>query len=543
MILAILFKMFAYGFLGFLGYLIAGILFTMARNYRAHQFFKKLSPNLPCLPNPSLLSGHLIEYGFEKRLWKSFDEVHKKYGKTVGAYFSERAYITTVDLDLIRDIFIKDPYENINRTKSGITIKELENNIAFNEDDQWRRLRKVFAPVFSPHKLKTPVVMNELNSIVNKFIESLDSRIQMNKLAGDSGKEGTSGSAELNVDEISHRFSLDILLTSLYKKPNSIDYNSETDYWVELMDNISSTMASFPNILATTFPFIGRLFHWYVDKFHIQAKLRDNIFALIREATKTNLEARKEARLNENKSDNPKVDSADRRIYKQNLIDYIIDQYHAGKLNETEYMNSSYIMFLAGNKTTGDTISKILYYLAMNQEVQVKLRESIFKDGVDSQYLLWVIQETLRLIPPVPFGVGRNLTKDKTTSDGYFIPKGVAVMTPAWTIHRLKEYWGEDANEFRPERWSKASSFHPCQYMAFGFGPRNCLGKEMAMLDMKVLINAVIRKFKFERTDRTPEDIDFFTPFALTVIFATPCYVKVSHFEPDKSKCEDTISN
>ncbi|KAF1893798.1 hypothetical protein Lal_00002330 [Lupinus albus] len=92
-----------------------------------------------------------------------------------------------------------------------------------------------------------------------------------------------------------------------------------------------------------------------------------------------------------------------------------------------------------------------------------------------------VIQEVLRLYPPAAF-VSREAYEDIKIGD-LNVPKGVCVWTLIPTIHRDPQVWGPDANEFKPERFSE--------------GNRLCLGKNFAMVQLKIVLTLIISKFSF----------------------------------------------
>lgn len=109
-----------------------------------------------------------------------------------------------------------------------------------------------------------------------------------------------------------------------------------------------------------------------------------------------------------------------------------------------------------------------------------------------------VIQEALRLYPPAAF-VSREALEE-TQVGNIVVPKGVCLWTLIPTLHRDPEIWGPNANEFKPERFtegvSKACKF-PHAYIPFGVGPRLCLGRNFAMVQLKVLLSLIVSKFKF----------------------------------------------
>ncbi|KAG2301274.1 hypothetical protein Bca52824_029925 [Brassica carinata] len=103
------------------------------------------------------------------------------------------------------------------------------------------------------------------------------------------------------------------------------------------------------------------------------------------------------------------------------------------------------------------------------------------------------VSVTMRLYPPTPI-VGREAFTDIRLGN-LMVPKGVCIWNLNPALHRDPEIWGEDANEFKQERFSEGISKackYPQSYMPFGFGPRVCLGKNLAVLEAKVLESLIV---------------------------------------------------
>ena len=109
-----------------------------------------------------------------------------------------------------------------------------------------------------------------------------------------------------------------------------------------------------------------------------------------------------------------------------------------------------------------------------------------------------VIHESLRLFPPAAF-LSREAYEDVQIGN-LLVPKGVCVWTLIPSLHRDPYIWGQDANEFKPERFSdgisKACKF-PNAYVPFGGGSRLCLGKHFAMVELKVILALIVSRFSF----------------------------------------------
>ncbi|URD75581.1 Cytochrome P450 [Musa troglodytarum] len=103
----------------------------------------------------------------------------------------------------------------------------------------------------------------------------------------------------------------------------------------------------------------------------------------------------------------------------------------------------------------------------------------------------------MRLYPPVQFD-SKFCLDDDVLPDGTFVRKGTRMTYHAYAMGRMEELWGSDYAEFRPERWLRHGQFvpeSPFKYPVFQGGLRVCLGKEMALMEMKSVVASVIRDF------------------------------------------------
>lgn len=164
-------------------------------------------------------------------------------------------------------------------------------------------------------------------------------------------------------------------------------------------------------------------------------------------------------------------------------------------------------IFMAGHETTANALSWTLYLLASHPESVHKLRQEVtevlgheglptYENIRDLKYTMQVIQESMRLYPPV-YVIGRK-TIEEDEIGGYRIPAGVTIMISAYAIHRNPEYWDKpdvfDPDNFLPERIKDRPSY---AYFPFGGGPRLCIGNNFAMMEMQIILALLIRQYDF----------------------------------------------
>lgn len=374
--------------------------------------------------------------------------------------------------------------------------------------------------------------MAEINEIIEKFVKSLNDKID------EAQKKAGENFINEDADDLFHRYALALVFKCFYKQGDLVDFYAQQDHWVSLIQAGLRRLISPLLVLCIIFPAIKPLGGWFIYHFTEQGLMRRELRSFIERQTRLNFrarnelnEAKKQADLENRKFDVDNFTLKDGTKFSRNLIDYFIDQYHDGKLTETEYYHNAGFIFLAANKTSADALSLLIHHLAMNQDIQDKLRESIEKQGIESEYLLWCINESMRLYPPGPGGCSKKLNRDYVTKEGYLIPAKTMVYTQAYLIHREPEYWGPDADEYKPERWANLKDFHPVQFLAFGAGKRNCIGKYFAMQEMKMLMGMVMKQFKFERCHKTTDDNTFTAPLMTFTQFKRPHFIKISRLQ------------
>lgn len=171
-------------------------------------------------------------------------------------------------------------------------------------------------------------------------------------------------------------------------------------------------------------------------------------------------------------------------------------------------------VILAGKDTTSTGLSWLFWLLSNNPNVVEKTRYEVEKIRVrsgkrvgdpfeyeelrDMQYLHAVISESLRLYPPVPVDTKACLEND-VLPDGTNVKKGWFILYHTYAMGRRQSIWGKDCCEFQPERWlDEDGLFKPdssFRFPVFHAGPRICLGREMAYIQMKSAVASILEQF------------------------------------------------
>uniref|UniRef100_A0A8C2X3Q5 aromatase n=1 Tax=Cyclopterus lumpus TaxID=8103 RepID=A0A8C2X3Q5_CYCLU len=188
------------------------------------------------------------------------------------------------------------------------------------------------------------------------------------------------------------------------------------------------------------------------------------------------------------------------------LLSHLQDEKQQGLADEDIRAEVDTFMF-EGHDTTASGLSFILYSLACHPEHQKLCREEILQtlDGKDTfawedlskmPYTTMCIKESLRLYPPVP-ATSRVTTKPMTFCDGRTLPKGCHLLASVFGIHRNAAIW-ENPHVFDPLRFlpENVSKRPPHAFVPFGAGPRNCIGQNFAMNELKVATALTLKRYQ-----------------------------------------------
>ncbi|KAG2002106.1 hypothetical protein GB937_009772 [Aspergillus fischeri] len=190
------------------------------------------------------------------------------------------------------------------------------------------------------------------------------------------------------------------------------------------------------------------------------------------------------------------------------LMEGLLKKKDEFNLSIDELITNAQVLILAGSETTASLLSGVIYLLLQNSVAYQQLVDEVrstfssekeinFVSASQLSYMLACLNEALRMYPPVANGLPRVVPKGGAQILGQYIPEQTYVAIPQWALYHRKEYFAEPM-DFHPERFLGDSRFANDRRDAlqpFSVGPRNCLGRNLAYAEMRLILALIIFNF------------------------------------------------
>jgi cytochrome P450 len=415
-------------------------------------------------------------------------KLHEKHGNSFLLGFGPLCRLVVMEPDLLADVLSRSNARNYVKPPlfSAVFVPIVgRHNLLVAEGNEHERARRMINPAFYHANLKSMISI--MSGETAKAIETLLPKYNSNQ----EKPEAVDLQVEFNA------LTLSIIASSAFGSGCETVNNAKDiicRIFVESLDAIVYRSMHMINQI----PLLSRLPFWKKDVVdngaRISGKLVDQIIADRREGRSSSFS-----------------DGAD-------LLDLLLSAVddQGQPFSDQEIKEEALTFVAAGSETTGNLMVWMLYVLMTHDDVLQACREEVDRvlpNGIEptnehlSELVVCeaVINETLRLYPPVPFFI-RQCIHEHTigTERPLCIPKGASIIIMNYILHRRSDLWSRPL-EFDYTRWMrdpktglKPKLPHPFAYLPFAAGPRNCIGQNFALLEAKIMLAMFVQRCNFE---------------------------------------------
>uniref|UniRef100_V5GTA8 Putative cytochrome P450 6a14 n=1 Tax=Anoplophora glabripennis TaxID=217634 RepID=V5GTA8_ANOGL len=451
-------------------------------SYWSRKNIPYIEPSFPFgnLPNP-FFGGNPESFG--DRTTQLYKEAKAKGYRHLGMYFMLRKAYLVVDLELVKNVMTKDFQHFVDR---GVYTNEKDDPLSAHlfalEGKKWRNLRTKLTPTFTSGKMRAMFqTLVDCGLVLEQYIEGLSNT-----------KE------PINIKDVLGCFSTDIIGSCAFGLDcNSFeDPNSPFREYGKKIFQPYSKLRSFFRILMLQNYSLARIFGVRQTK-----KEASDFFMKVVEDT---------------------IAYRKKNNYVRNDFLQLLTNSKEGKENDgdmltmNEIVAQSYVFFIAGFETSSSAMTFALFELSMHPEIQDKVRDEIrtvlakhdnqmtYDSLNELKYMGQVIDETLRKYAPLSFLTRECVEDYKVPGEDFVVEKGTRVLIPVRGIHYDEEFY-PNPEKFDPERFTEENKKNRSQYtfLPFGEGPRICIGLRFGIMESKVGLTSILRKFKVTLNEKT----------------------------------------
>nr|WCC58070.1 cytochrome P450 [Pharsalia antennata] len=452
------------------------------------QYWKKRNvPYLePVIPWGNFMSPFTKTKSVGQEMVDLYNRAKAKGWKYFGIYIVTQTNFVAMDLDTVKHVMTKDFHNFVDR---GVYTNEKDDPLSCHLFSiggvKWRNLRTKLSPTFTSGKLKNMFsTLVDCGLVLEKYIESNIDNV-----------EGA------DIKEILGKFSTDIIGSCAF----GLECNSFTEpnspfreYGKKIFQPLPK-LRSFIRILMLQNHKLARALGVRQTNKEVSDFFTKVVKDTVAYREKNNYARNDFLQLLINSKEN-----GDGKEKNDNL------------LTMNEIVAQSYVFFIAGFETSSSAMTFALFELAMHPEIQDKVREEIktvlakhddkitYDSLSELKYMGQVIEETLRKYAPLNF-ITRECVEDyKVPGEDVVIEKGTRILIPVRGIHYDEEYY-PDPQKFDPDRFTEEEKRKRNQYtyLPFGEGPRICIGLRFGVMQSKVGLTSILRKFKVTLNEKT----------------------------------------
>uniref|UniRef100_A0A1I7TRP1 Cytochrome P450 n=1 Tax=Caenorhabditis tropicalis TaxID=1561998 RepID=A0A1I7TRP1_9PELO len=442
------------------------------------------------------------------------------FGKIFGYMEGSVPVLVISDLDVIQEIFVRKFDHFYARKLTNMLHGDMENsteepivNLFVARGSRWKRLRALASPVFT---------VNSLKKIHPTMEDSI--LVMMNHLEQNVNGQG------INIHEYFQELTYDVISRLAMGQPDSQLFNNPGIQVTKAV--FMRTHRVLPWYLAVAFPkYQFQIKKLFINHENVRGGDIGQIFMFCAKSVMSRLQERVSCFARTNgmgvfQAENAKlgVENTER-----DFIDMFLNFYSETAVEDTEFgtaiekkvnaedvIGACFVFLLAGFDTTANALAYAAFLLARHPEKMRLAQEEIEKcclsesisydDTTKLKYLDSVVKEALRLYPIGWFACSRECVAS-TDVGGIRIEKGTMIEVDVMAVHRSKEIWGDDADDFNPERWLNPKPRHTMSWIPFGAGNRQCVGLKLGMSEAKTTLAHLLRKYNIRTGPDTEEKL------------------------------------
>ena len=474
-------------------------------------------------PKPHLIRGNADDFrgmsSIERQ--KAFIE---RYGKIVGYYNGAKPIVLVADPELAKNIQIKD-FQYFH-DRQHMTMRDgmnpqpvMRGAVHRSRGQRWKQIRSVLTPTFSASKLKTMTPI--MDDSINTFVELV-------------GKHSQTGE-EFDIYELFQGLTTDVIGRTAFGIQTDVQKDPNNKFLKAAKDVFNARMNRWFVFWVNCFPKLDLILYPYrrldekirqmlgMSPTGILLDMSSDIIKIRRSDPKLKrkdlLQLMMDSSLTQEEMSSMTVDSLAQstdhtEVKSTELMDTPVPNRSLIRLNDDEIKANCVLFYEAGYETTSTALGFTAHMLVNYPEIQEKVRDEVrqlyesegkldFNTVGKLQYMEWVLNETMRIYPPLITFVTRETLSDYQWND-MTIPKGASIQFPTYCLHHDPDYW-PDPEKFDPERFSpeRRHQIHPASWQPFGSGPRNCVGMRFAFFEMKLCLAKLLLSYRLEAGPRT----------------------------------------
>ncbi|KAG5667307.1 hypothetical protein PVAND_015293 [Polypedilum vanderplanki] len=404
-------------------------------------------------------------------------EKFKDRGPAFGVFGMAKPMLVPTDPDLIREIFVKN-FEVFH--ERGFNISEeadpLSQHLSFKNGQEWKDLRSKLSQVFSSGKIKMmfPNVMRICDRMID-YLMPYAEKIE-----------------PLEMKDVYCSFTTEVISDCAFGITADCLGNPDNEFKKCAKKIFEPTAFEMIKLmLIISFESVGEFF-----KIGFNGKeVTDFIMKVVRQT----LDYREK-----------------NNVERNDFFQLLMNMKKTGDMTFNDIAANSFVFFLAGFETSSSVMTFSTYELALNQDIQDRLRTEIneviakhngevtYESIMEMKYLDMVFNESLRKYPVVDFQIRQSVKDFPIANTNLVIPAKTMIIVPVHAIHNDEKYY-ENPDKFDPERFTdeNVKKRHPFTYLPFSHGPRTCIGMRFGTLQTKIGLIKLLRNFRILPCSKT----------------------------------------